>query len=325
MIAFSILLLGGAIFTGCKKESAGTATSNQTSDLQVGNNSSCKLTHLVWAYYFTWDFHYNDKGLADEWRIDFGNGFIQDFKLEYDKFDKLITANAYDDFNNLVFTSSFTYHDNLIATQKYADLQTGAAGDVYFTHNNKGQIVREDDPVNDSHQLLSYDKMGNCVRSDYYTGDYLWFSDRYTYENKVRNPLLTVTGVDFMFPYLGVGYFNKLWFSNNLSIFYDVDGTGYVLNDYDVPQTVFTTGEQNFPLMVNYFDKVSQSPLEIAFGYSCNGHNNLKGKSSQQANNFAGGNRTMLHPMLASVKSVKEQINELKKQVSHNQLRKYQN
>ena len=322
-ITCGIILFACACLTSCKKENTSAANANEINDLQVGNNSSCKLTHLVWAYYYTWDFHYNDKGLADEWRIDFGNGFIQDFKMEYDKFNRLIGAPAYDDDGNLVFTSSFTYDGNLVATQKYADLVTGAAGEIHFTHNSKGQIIREDDLINGTHQILSYDNMGNCIRSDYYIGEYFWYSDRYSFENNVRNPLLTVTGVDFMFPYLGAGYFNKLWFSNNLSIFYDVEGNEYVLNDYDVPQTVFTTGQQNFPALASYFDKVSQSPLEISFGYSCNGNGNFTNRTaSQQSINIATG-KTIMHPWamlrMGSANSIKERVAEWVKQIKEEQ------
>ena len=309
---WSIILFAFVWLTGCKKESASVENAGEMSDLQVGNNSSCKLTHLVWGPYYTWDFHYDDKGLADEWRFDWNNGYIQNFRMEYDKFNKLIEAPAYDDFGNLIFTNSFTYSGSRVISQKWADLLSGAGGEVLFSYNGKGQIVRRDDKINDTHEELTYDNMGNCVRSDYFIGSYFFYSDRYSFENKVRNPLLTVSGIDYLFPGAGNGYFNKLWFTNNLSIFYDIDGTGYVLNDYDIPQTVFTTGKQNFPVLANYFDKVSQSPLEISFAYTCNVTNNFAEHSSSQSQKAIGTNKIIMR--LGSAESIKEQIEQLRRQ-----------
>ncbi len=76
IITFSIMLFACAWLTGCKKESTSAKNAGEMNDLQVGNNSSCKLTHNVWGYWYTWDFHYNNKGLADEWKIDFGGGYF---------------------------------------------------------------------------------------------------------------------------------------------------------------------------------------------------------------------------------------------------------
>src|SRR5450432_1539031 len=82
-------LIGSFLFvfllvTGCQKEIKNQPVSQNASGenigLEVGNNSSCKLTHNAWDNLFTWDFHYNGKGLADEWKIDFGNDNVQNFK-----------------------------------------------------------------------------------------------------------------------------------------------------------------------------------------------------------------------------------------------------
>src|SRR5207249_5596304 len=139
-----------------------------------------------------WDFHYNNKGLADEWKNDYGGGFVRNFKMKYDKFDKLIEAPGYDDFGNLVFTNFFTYSGNRIISQKWADLLGGVNGEILFSYNRKGQIVKEDDNINDIHAFLSYDNMGNSTRSDIYIGSDIYYSDIYEFDSPVRDPLLTV-------------------------------------------------------------------------------------------------------------------------------------
>src|ERR1041385_6920181 len=118
LITSCIVLLACVWLTGCKKESSQSINAVETNDVQVGNNSSCKLTYaIVWAPAI-WDFTYNDKGLADIWRINYaGSDF--NFKLEYDKFNKLIKADAYDDFNNLIQSVTFSYSGNLLIKETW--------------------------------------------------------------------------------------------------------------------------------------------------------------------------------------------------------------
>jgi hypothetical protein len=131
-IIFSALLL----LAGCKKESTQVSipaeNTNEMDDLQVGNNSSCKLTHNAWAYLFTWDFHYNNKGLADEWKID-GNSWVENFKMKYDKFNKLTEATCYDAYDNLILTTSFTYSGNRVIKQTWVDILTGTSTEILFS------------------------------------------------------------------------------------------------------------------------------------------------------------------------------------------------
>ena len=314
---FSIILFACAWLTGCKKESTSAENAGEMSDLQVGNNSSCKLTHNVWAYWYTWDFHYNDKGLADEWRLDLGGGFIRDFKMKYDKFGKLVDAPGYDDFNNLIFTNTFTYSGNQVTSQKWADLLGGVGGEILFSYNSKGQIVRQDD--GDTHIFLTYDNKGNWIRSDFFIGSDIYFSDIYEYGSQVRNPVLTVSGVDWPFPFYGGSYFENLWFSRNLSIVYDGDGNQYVVNDLVASKEDFIIGPQNFPSAVHYYDRVSESRLDFLFAYNCNGNDNIANQDLPQENRNIGTNKTIKSPkpmLIGAGKSIREQLQDLRKEYS---------
>src|SRR6187551_2046413 len=188
ILAVSTLVLIAAMLTGCKKESAQSGNANETNGLQVGNNSSCKLTHNAWSYIFTWDFHYNDKGLADEWKIDYNNGYVENYKMEYDKFNRLVQATAYDASDNKIILTSFTYSGNRLTKQSWTDILFSTSRETLFSYNSKGQIVREDGS-DDTHEFQTYDNMGNCIRSDYYIGSDLYFSDIYEFDSEVRNPL----------------------------------------------------------------------------------------------------------------------------------------
>ena len=316
----SIMLFGFVWLTGCKKESTSAENAGEMSDFQVGNNSSCKLTHNVWAYWYTWDFHYNDKGLSDEWKIDFGGGYFWNFKMKYDKFNKLTEAIAYDPYDNKIIVTSFTYSGNQIIKQTWTNLQGGANSDLRFSHNSKGQIVKVDDILWDSHVFLTYDNMENWIRSDYYIGSDIYYSDIYEYGSQVRNALLTVSGVNWPFPYYGGSYFQKLWFSRNLSIVYDSDGNQYVVNDLNASNEDFSTTLQNFPASIHYYDETSQSPFDFSFGYSCDRNSDLANQPSSQNSANLGANKNTKSPkpmlLTGSGKSIKEQLQDLRKEYS---------
>jgi len=319
IVTCSIILSAALLFTSCKKESTQVSKStNEIDNLQVGNNSSCKATQIVWGYWYTWDFHYTDKGLADEWKIDFGYGNVLNFKMKYDKFNKLTEASGYDAYDNLIITTSFTYSDKHVISQKWNDILAGTNLEVLFFYNTKGQLVKEDDNGSGTHVFLTYDNAGNWTRSDYYIGSDIYYSDIYEYGSQARDPLLTVSGVDWPFPFYGGGHFTKLWFSRNLSIVYDGDGNQYVINDLNASKTDFNTGYQNFPLSINYYDKVSAGPFDFTFGYSCNGNSNFANQAFPQGNSITSTNKTIGHPgpvlLAGSGKSIKEQLQELRKQ-----------
>ncbi len=308
IITVSIMLFACAMLIGCKKESTlnPSLSASEVNDLQVGNNSSCKLTHAVYPP-ATWDFTYNDKGVANIWRIDYA-GSVSNFKLRYDEFNKLIKADVYDDFNNLSSTVTFSYSGNLLIKETWTFILSSTGFEYLVSHNSKGQIVKWDDIANDTHIFNTYDNMGNCTRSDYYIGSDLFFSDIYEFNSNERDPLLTVSGVDFLFPYSGLGYFNKLWFTRNLSILYFSDGSSFVLNDLNASKTDFSTGPQHFPSSVNYYDTVSKGPFDITFGYSCNGNSNNAIDTNKTDNSQKP---TLLN---GSGKSIKEQLQKLRKQ-----------
>lgn len=255
----SILIIALAfLMSACKKE-----------DLRMGNNGYCKSTEIDWGGLFKWDFSYNEKGLADVWAIDYGEGNINIFKIKYDQLDRLASSNGYDAAGNLLYTTSFTYHGIRMTSQSWSDILNGTQSVTTFTYNNKGEIVREDDEADDLHYFLTYDNIGNCTKSDGYIGEKLYFSDNYEFKVPVINPLLTVTGITFMFPYSGAGYFNKLWFSRNLTYTYDDKGISYETNDFKASANDFIRKAGDFPASVNYYDAVSASSYLFTFGYSC--------------------------------------------------------
>ena len=258
----SILIIALALLmSACKKEGL------QVGD--IGKAGGCNLTEIDWGGLFKWNFSYNEKGLADVWAIDYGKGDINTFKIKYDQSGRLASSNGYDGAGKLIYTTSFTYVDIRIASQSWSDILNGTQSVTTFTYNKNGEIVREDDNADDLHYFLTYDNFGNCTKSDQYIGKKLYFSDNYEFNVPVVNPLLTVTGINLIFPLGGVGYFNKFWFSRNLSYTYDDKGTAYETNDFKASAKDFVKRPEDFPTSVNYYDAVSESPYLFAFSYSC--------------------------------------------------------
>ena len=300
--------------TGCKKESSMSATNGTAAinDLQVGNNKQCRLTKLVNGPYSTWNFYYNEQGLADKWKIVIVNGPVENWKLTYDTSGKITYGRAYDDYGNLIYTTSFTYDDKLVKKQVWNDVINNYSFDIFFTHNHKGQITRED-YSDGTHIIMNYDDMNNNTRNDYYISSFLYFSDIYEFNVPVRDPLLSVSGIDFLFPYSGAGYHSNLWFSRNLSIAYDYDGTQYVYNDFSASKKDITVGSRNMPIAINYFDTVSQSIFNYTFDYSCSG--NARENTIPQSSSTIGKNKSVISPgplFLGKGKSLKDQLLEMR-------------
>ena len=269
---FFRLMLATLLISSCKKE-LNTPTTQAGEILAISNNanveSKCRLAYLNWPTSSTWQFHYNEKGLADQWIIDYGFGApLHTNEMTYDDENRMIQSKEV--YFGLNYVIDFYYSDNRITRLKRASVEFPEfVQDFVHTYNSKGEIIRQDDYVNDVHVLMSYDPMGNCTKTDVYFGDFLAYSDNYTFEQSTRNPQLNIPGVTIGFPFYGGTLIsNKRWFTSNLTII----APNGVFNHYDPTQTEITEGNHHFPITANYYDLISQAPINITFGYeNCNG------------------------------------------------------
>ena len=316
------LLLGVLFFTGCQKEineslegkSGDAAASENTSNKNQEN--SCRLINLDWPTIGIWQFHYNDKGLADQWIIDYGFGLpLHTNTMTYDENNRLIQSN--EDFFGVDYVYQFYYAGKRLTrlTRTNVDFPDDVL-DFQYTYDSKGQNTRQDDHNTDTHVLMYYDALGNCTRTDIYFGNDLYYSDNYTFYAPVRNPRQNIPGVEFGFPFYGTGGISdKWWFTSNKTIIYD-NGTPFLFNDYDPNQTTINTGSNNFPGTASYYDRFTEGSIVITFDYD-----NCGGESVETNNRYSQGNRSIesnktTRPLLgrASAKSIKEQIQKLREQ-----------
>ena len=82
----SLALFTVFLFVSCQKEIKESPAINTSKDgavtLEIANKeekNSCRLVSLDWSAGGAglWQFHYNEKGLADQWKIDYGYGVIE--------------------------------------------------------------------------------------------------------------------------------------------------------------------------------------------------------------------------------------------------------
>jgi hypothetical protein len=311
---------------GCQKEISESQVKDKAEDAEASVNTasrnnkenSCRLVSLDWSAGGAglWQFHYNEKGLADQWKIDYGYGTIEE-KMYYDKNNRLIKADEIYFGSNYEYRFYYTGKRLTRATRINVDFPEDAM-DFTYTYNWKGQNIRQDDVVRDEHVLMYYDAMGNCTRTDIYLGSDLWYSDNYTFEKSIKNPLLNVPGVETGFLSYGGTYMsNKRWFTTNRTVIYDA-GVPFVFNDYDPSKTIANNDRHNLPLSVNYFDRISGTSFDIVFDYeNCDGRSGHQHHHHSQANKNMQANSSIpqIHPVYwGSLKSLKEQADQLRRQ-----------
>ena len=308
------------VCAGCTKELKEIDLNKSAADNSFGklHKDGCNLVTFDWVDASKWTFHYNEKGLADKWVIDYGDGFPEEETMIYSRDNRLIQANeTYQGANNVYL---FTYSGRRVTKVTWSTSAAPGQQQVSeFTYNYKGQITRQDDNANDIHTLMFYDRLGNTTRTDIYFGTDPYFSDIYTFDKPVRNALLLVPGIPFGFPFFGTGNFlNSRWFTSNTGLVYD-NGTPIVLYDYDPAKTVFKTGLFDFPLSVTYYDNITQGPGYINLMYSCGGKGNMADDALPQSDIKMLAAKQPAHfgpmPLLrGSVQSIKEQIKKLRDQ-----------
>jgi hypothetical protein len=311
-----ILLASTLLILSCQKETKQSSENNPQSFASPVNANSCRMTVNDWPTAAKWEFHYNDKGLADEWIIDYGFGLPPHTnEMTYDDNNRLIRSEEF--YFGSTYEYLFYYTGNKLTRLTRINVDNPAdAVDVTYIYNSKGQNTRQDEVVYDSHVIMEYDNIGNCTRTDIYFGTELVYSDNYTFNIPSRNPRAAVPGVTTGFLAYGTaGMTDKWWFSSNRTEIYDPSGM-FLFNDYDPAQTTMVTGNHNYPSSATYYDRVIEDNITITFDYeNCNGDGS-NSKMGNTQNNPPQGTKTAINvtrPLLrmGSAKSVKEQIQKL--------------
>ncbi len=316
LIASSTMLLCCLLLLcGCQKEAAemtvpnNTTTSNLASEDNL-HHKTCRLTDIDWGDGTSWHFHYNDQGLADKWINDLGDGLPHNFTLKYDNCGRLIKA--FDHYNNTIYTYLFYYRGNRLIKQTWSNNITPDGGEIVNTYDDRGNIVRRDDKVNDIHTIIEHDHLGNSHHFDFYVGKMLYITGDFTFRIPNKNPLLTVSGVDVGFFYYNYGYWDKWWETSDKYVVYD-NGTPTVLVDFAPSKTVMNFGVQHYLSSVDYFDRISKSTITNILSYqNCPGGCDLVNAQPLQNKPALSAIRSMRSSLFTgSAKFIKQKIRAL--------------
>lgn len=310
----SLMLVIVLFFFSCQKE---VKQLNPKTDLQSASTNSKEKTgcHLVYANFGNsfYKYHYNNSGLADEWEIsDYGT-----FRQEYDAGGRLITSRQYDG-TDLVFTIYFFYHDKKVVKEIwYNGNTTDVYDEVFYTYNEKEQIVRSESFINDYYTIFKYTPPGNIAEWHFYLGGNPFYSSYITYGKPFKNPLLAVPGIEYSFPSLN-GAYSKWWGDGGKLVAYDENGNPEVLYEYDPQQAVWQGGPQHYPLALNNFDLISATWVLQTFEYeNCGSSVDNSNSNSRIAQPGTAIGKTKINQLLLlhrnPLKSIKEQVKEWRK------------
>ncbi|MGZ8540675.1 MAG: hypothetical protein ACXWV6_08515 [Chitinophagaceae bacterium] len=286
-ITGSILLLGLLLIPGCQKEIEEkiTATSdNSEAELQSrgshdrSNNNQCQFTHLI-VEGFEHVYHYNSKGLADEWHIDYGDGVYHDvFTMEYDKNSRLIKAWYHYD-GAWVATIDFVWKGKLI-TDEHWDY-SGFIFDVINIYNKKDQMIKRELSYGHS-AAIQFSPNGNTPKVDIFLNGELASRAEYTYYRPNKNPFLAIRGIPYGFPFVAM-IFSQWWETSDKTTAYE-NGVPTVLWDYDPAETKIQFGFQNYPSLITYYDRISNSVFTYGFEFQNCGRGSNHNDHSRTAN-----------------------------------------
>ena len=287
-ISLGRLLMVALTLSACTKTIPDQSSLPQSVSQAAAQNHNCQLTFLDWGDGSSFRFHYNNKGLADQWVLDYGDDFPHDvYSLVYDENNRLVSSvYTFLDFTLNIF---FTYTGNNITKSTWIDPTTNTVFDErFYTFNSRGQMTRQDDYLYDVHVTFVYNAAGHATGIDYYFGSDLLFSFANTFNTPNRDPLLAINGLPFGFPIFYYQLWDRWWETSDKFILHD-GGNQYVLLDDDPAQTVMHTGTQNYLTSVSFYDRISQSSRTVSFEYqNCEGENESTNQASKHVTNDHG-------------------------------------
>jgi len=301
------------LFSGCKKVKEeelksedpllGNAAKDETAINARSDNKGCRLLTWEVSNGYSETFRYNSKGLVDEWRFNYADGFYYDYFMTYDNKGGLLTSQMLFPGDAVNF-SFYTDGKHITRCTGYLESNNFMVNDIFYTYNNKGQMNRLDDEVVDVHTRFYYDNQGYNRRSDLYVGNELLYTLLMNFDIPGKNPYLALNGIDFGFPnyqFMATQWDNR-WNSSGSWFIYD-NGNPIVIADDDPAQTVIHTGNGNYVTYAKYYDIPSESFYDMTFSYSnCGQNSNSNGEDIQTGSGSAKKAGTM--STIASLKKI---------------------
>jgi hypothetical protein len=311
--------------TGCQKVIQDQPFNSEIESLSKsdheGGKNECRMTfgtNTDPTYSQDWHFHYNDKGLADEWYIE--NQGI--YKLEYDAGGRL-KKSIYAINDEVFFTTYFFYqgrNKKVVKEIVYFGTGTDIFDEIYHTYNGKGKLVKVQSFVNDYVALTKYSHEGSVLSNELFFGGTPVYSAFYTYNKHYKNPYQAIQGIDHAFPYYAPAYlFCSDWqFAGAKEVGYDENGNPFTTFEYDASKTVWQAGHQNYPASATYYDLLSADWYPYKFEFeNCGPHNNCNSSITPPSSLSARKINPLTLLQRNPAKSFKEQVKEFRQQLKN--------
>jgi len=287
--AASCLLLATLLSLGCQKAKENELVSYDSEELEKRgeHREQCRLTSFVWENNSSEFFHYNSKGLLDEWNVE-GNGgasFTSKFTMEYDNKGRLIKAKSSN--GDVSDECVFVYKNGRIVTENWTDPATGdLIAQTNVTYNHKGWIIKKDDPVNQFYCTFKYDPMGNNIQNEVlgYDGTiYVRFINEF--KKPVRHAYNAVPGIPYPFFWTNVIISPRQETSIDVLI-PDENGVLFYLFDRSSEKSILIGNKYRLPAFQNHYDFISDRWDPEVWAYeNCDGKCDIPSNANSYSNN----------------------------------------
>ncbi|MBL0183655.1 MAG: hypothetical protein IPP96_15775 [Chitinophagaceae bacterium] len=325
LILFSLMLL--VTISGCRKDMPAEepVTSPDPLGAQHGDDNDgprqCRLIFDDRDGVYGNFFHYNKKGLVDNWKVDYYDGYPDVYNFTYDNRDHLKTGRVVFNYNGSSFDLKYQYQgDKLIRETWYAAGTNTIVDDIVNTYNSRDQIIKRRSIPKNIYCTFTYDFLGNNPLVNFYVDDELYLKEEYTHHKFNRNPLTSLNGIPVVLPYYDF-VISNWWETSQKWTVYD-EGTPTVIVDLDPKTVVMKLGRQDYLKSVSNFDRAIQQNTKAVFEYENCGKDDL-GEPSANDNMPAGKNQRTA--IIAKFKrallpgqsnDIKNEVKELKRKLS---------
>jgi hypothetical protein len=207
------------------------------------------------------------------WRLNYAPGDYTEHQIKYNNRNRIKSTRVIDPIFLPADTINYTFYDNGNFTTRALGYLTsgGIWADIYYKYNQRRQMTRIDDAVNDFHSRFYYNNSGYNTKTEFYIGTDLLYTYSFEFTIPNKNPYLAVNGVDFGFPFYVLPLFDKRWESKGKVIYYE-EGIPYVIYDLDAAQTTIQTGAHNYMTYSSYYDMATETAGNVACTYqNCGG------------------------------------------------------
>jgi hypothetical protein len=216
------------------------------------------------------------KGLVNDYEIYvFGTVYVH-AKMQYDKNGRLVKGRI--SFDNVTYQDVvFEYEKNRIVKETFYEAGTSNVVDIGLTtYNNKGQVIRREDPFYDLYTTFEYDAAGNNVVNElrYLSSNFLVVRIVFDYNKHIKNPATARPGL----PSYDWWYINQVTspFEPTEWDEYQGDGVGgeFMTYDEDPSKTIITPTTQNLAGKRTAFDNIFAAQNYQYWEYeNCGGNN----------------------------------------------------